>query len=173
MRRSLRDGDPQSYAISLAFALLLASAPALGDALIPYMWVPMGQLFLFPLVVLIEAVVILGILSGTKLQAIGHSFLMNLASTAVGAALYLATGPFIGDRLYKFWWNTGFDWQSITAIGISLVFALVFFGVSWVVETIVLRRLRPASETGQVVKTTGIANAATYALLLALAIRGS
>lgn len=133
----------------------------------------MGQLFLFPLVVLVEAPIISAILRGTKAQAIGHSLLMNLASTLVGAALYVTTGPLIGDPLYQLWWNSGFDRQRITAIMISIVIAITLFGISWLVETVVLSRLRPAAALAQVMKTTGIANAVTYVLLMALALWGS
>jgi hypothetical protein len=133
----------------------------------------MGQVFLLPLVVLIEAAFIRAFLGGSRLLALWHSFLMNLASTLLGVAMYIATGPLIGDSLYNFWWRSGFDGQRVTAIFISAVFAVVLFAISWVIETIVLRRLRPASPGMQVVRTIGIANAVTYVVLMGLAVAGA
>ena len=170
MRLSAQRAVERCAAFALPSATIFLPETAHADALIPYMWVPFGQVFLFPLVVLAEAAVIWKMLAGTKLLAMGHSLVMNLASTLVGAALYVATSNLVGEPLYNFWWQSGLKWQGMVAAFISLVFALVLFGTSWLIEAAILKRLRPTVEPRRVVSACGYANALTYAALLGLAV---
>jgi len=165
-RNSLRD----SRSLLLLAVILVVSWPgvARADAIIPFLWVPLGQLVLFPVVVAIEAAVIWRLLAGRKLAAVWHSLLVNLASTLVGAALYFATEPSLLPALNRVWWQGSFEYQGLRTMLIALGYAVVLFAVSWLVEGLLLVRLRSSAPRQRVVVTVGVANAFTYILLIAL-----
>lgn len=158
------------HPVVLVTLLIVMTTPqtALADAIIPYLVVPMGQVFLFPLVVLLESLVLSCMIQGTWRRAVWHSFLINLASTLAGAALYFATMAVIGERIFNAWWKSGVEHQKMAAIVIALVFALALFGISWLIETVLLWRLRPTTDRRQAASACGVANGLTYAILLGL-----
>ena len=151
-------------AIGLCF-----SADAGADALIPYMAVPWGQVFLLPIVILIEAAILYALLGGTVRAILYQSFLANLASTIVGALLYVATTPLFGESLFSWWFKGEFASERVRNACIALLFAATLCGVSWLVESWVIARLRNTGFAA-VSRPSAWANLATYALLLALAL---
>src|SRR3954469_25605769 len=84
-------------------ALLLLTREVHADGIIPYMVVPVGQAFLFPVVVLVEAVVLWRMLKRSFGRSLVTSSLANLASTAAGAALYFISMPILGDSMWSLW----------------------------------------------------------------------
>jgi hypothetical protein len=142
---------------------------ACADAIIPYMAIPWGQLFLLPAVVFIEGLILNGLLGGGMLAAMFQSLLGNIASTALGAALYLATMPLVGDKLFQWWFKGGFASEAIRNACIALGFAVGLFCVSWVSETIIVAHLRRTTYRS-VGSAAAVANLATYILLLGLAL---
>ena len=151
-----------------AIALFPNSAKA--DAMIPYMVVPWGQVFLFPVVVIVEAVVLRTTFVGRFAPVLFQSFVANLASTLVGSLMYLATMNVVGERLFYWWFKGGFGTEAIRNAVIALAFAGVLWFVSWIVESAVIRRMRRASSIREVFRPVALANVVTYVLLLGLAI---
>lgn len=149
---------------------LCAPVEANANAIIPYMAVPWGQAFLLPIVILIEALVLWHLLSGRFPPVLGQSFVANLASTFVGAALYFATMPLVGERLFQWWFKGGFASEPVRNACVALVFAAVLWVLSWVVESLVIARLRKLEHWKRISRQCAIANLITYASLLGLAI---
>ncbi len=149
---------------------LCAPLEANANAIIPYMAVPWGQAFLLPIVILIEALVLWRLLSGRFPPVLGQSFVANLASTFVGAALYFATMPLIGEPLFQWWFKGGFASEAIRNACIALAFAGVLWVISWFVESLVIGHLRKLDNWKRVSRQCAIANLVTYASLLGLAI---
>jgi hypothetical protein len=151
------------------FGLLVPSA-ANANAIIPYMAVPWGQVFLLPAVVVIEGLILWRLLSGRLLPALGQSFVANLASTLVGAALYFATMPLVGESLFQWWFKGGFSSEAVRNAFIALTFAAVLWAVSWAVESIVIARMRKSPVWRGVSRPCAIANAVTYVSLFGLSL---
>jgi len=154
----------------MAAAISFCPAAAYADAIIPYMVVPWGQVFLLPLVVIVEAVILWRMLSGSFLSALGQSFVANLASTVLGAGLYFATLPAFGDPLFYWWFKGGFATKFIRNACIALSFAVALWFVSWVSESLVVARMRKVERWRIVLIPCAIANLVTYVGLLALAL---
>jgi len=152
--------------------VLLASIPLTvrANAIIPYMVVPWGQVFLLPLVILIEAFVLQRLLSGSFRSNLFQSFVANFASTILGAVLYLTTQGIIGERLFHWWFKGGFSSEAIRSACIALLFAILLWLTSWLSEAALLTRLRKSNTSGKVWFACAIANLVTYVLLLALAV---
>ncbi|MEK7234460.1 MAG: hypothetical protein AAB268_11635, partial [Elusimicrobiota bacterium] len=93
----------------LVIQLMLFPLGAHANAIIPYMIVPWGQVFLLPLVIIIEGVILQRLLGGKLRSILFQSFAANLLSTALGAALYFATMPLVGNRLFDWWSSGGFS----------------------------------------------------------------
>jgi hypothetical protein len=147
----------------------LAPLSAHADAMIPYMVVPWGQVFLLPLVVIVEAAIIRGFLGGGVIAVTLQSLVANVASTIVGALIYISGMSLIGDPLFTWWFKGGLGTEAIRAALISLSFAAALWAISWAVESLVISRMRKTA-LSVVAKPCAIANAATYVLLLALAL---
>lgn len=156
-----------------ALFVIAACVPAVAsaNALIPYMAVPWGQAFLLPLVVLIEAP-FLRQEPVTFGRAALQSFLANLASTIVGAGLYFVTMPLVGDHLFNFWFKSQVASETFRGLLIAVGFAAVLGALSWLIESMVVARIRKA-ERQTVAWPCAKANLATYALLLLLALVAS
>ena len=152
--------------------VLLACMPiaAHANAIIPYMVVPWGQVYLLPLVILIEAVVIQRIMSGSFRSNFFQTLIANLASTALGALFFLITERIIGESLFRWWFKGEFSSEAIRSASIALLFAIFLWIFSWLSETALLIRLRKSNSSGNLWFACAIANLVTYALLLTLAI---
>jgi hypothetical protein len=133
------------------------------------MVVPWGQVFLLPLVVVVEAAILRGFLGGGILGIALQSLVANVASTVVGALIYFAGMSLVGEPLFTWWFKGGLGTEAIRAALISLSFAAALWAISWGVESFVISRMRKTT-LAVVAKPCAIANAATYVLLLALAI---
>lgn len=153
-----------------AAALVFVASEARADAILPYAIVPAGQIFLFPIVVLIEAGVFRWTLSGTVLGLLWQSFVANAVSAVGGFALQAATGRFIDDPVFTWWFKGGFGTEAIRNAIIALGYAAVLFAMSWAIEAWVISRLRKSASLAEVLRPCGWANFATYGGLLALAL---
>jgi hypothetical protein len=151
--------------------LLLGAVPlyARADAMIPYMVVPWGQVFLLPLVIIVEGVILRGFLGGGTVAVMLQSTVANVASTIVGAALYMSGMPLIGDPLFTWWFKGSFGTEAVRSALISLSFAAILWVISWALETFIISRMRRVA-LNVVGKPCAIANVTTYGLLLALAL---
>lgn len=151
------------YIIFTGIAVFLPAA-ASANALIPYMAVPWGQLFLFPMVVLIEAPFIRTetIKFG---RALFHSLIANIASTIVGAGLYLATMPHIDDQIFNYWFKGQGGTETFRGLVIALGLAGVLGVLSWVIESVALARLRKINRN-EVALPVAKANLVTYSILV-------
>jgi hypothetical protein len=151
--------------------LFLALAPlsANANAIIPYMVVPWGQVVLLPLVVVIEAAILRALIGGGVLAITLQSLVANVASTIVGALLYVGGMSLVGEPLFTWWFKGGVGTESIRAALISLSFAAALWVVSWAVESAAISRMRKVTFRA-VAKACAAANGATYVLLLALAL---
>jgi len=160
------------YKLFLAVLLSLIVIPrtAYANAIIPYMVVPWGQLFLLPIVVLIEAIVLSKLLHDKLRATLFQSFIANIVSTIVGAVLLLATTPLIGDRLFEWWFKGGFSSEAVRSACIAIAFTIVLWTVSWTSETIVIARMRKASSIRALTFPCAIANSTSYAMLLVIAL---
>ena len=158
------------YFIWIGIPLAIIPIAAQADAIIPYMTVPWGQLFLLPLVILIEAVVLHRMLNGTFNSSLFQSFIANLGSTILGALLHLIIQGVIGEQLFHWWFDGGFSTQTVRNASIAFLFAIFLWLVSWLSETVMLARLRKLNSISTVWLASAIANLFTYTLLLALAI---
>ena len=149
-------------------AFAFAAYPSIGhaNAIIPYLWVPIGQLFLFPLVVAAESWLVWLSLKGGFRRILWRVLLANLASTAVGAALYFLSMPLVGKPLWDIW--NKFDTPA--AIIISFLIAAVLFGVSWLVETKVMVHMLHEVEKKRVRSAMLSANLVTYLVLWSLSV---
>jgi hypothetical protein len=154
----------------VAAAISFCPVAAHADAIIPYMVVPWGQVFLLPLVVIVEAVVLWRMLRGRFLSALGQSFVANLASTVLGAGLYFATMAAFGEPLFYWWFKGGFATKTVRNACIALGFAVALWFVSWIVESLVVARMRKVESWRIVLIPCAIANLVTYVGLLALAL---
>lgn len=141
-----------------------------ADAIIPYMVVPWGQVFLLPIVILVEGFILRSMLGGNFRSNLFQSLVANVASTILGAALYLATMPLVEESLFTWWFKGGFSAKAVRNACIALAFACVLWAISWVSETLVIARMRKANSIKEIAFPCAIANLSTYALLLALAI---
>lgn len=156
-------------AAMLGCTVIGMSASASADAIVPFMAVPGGQVVLLPLVIVLEGFVLRHVLGGPTGGALFQSLLANLVSTALGAALYLATMPALGEGFFH-WWSRGtFATEPVRGLCIALGFAVALWIVSWASETWVVARLRN-TRFAAVSKAIAWANLATYVLLLALAL---
>ena len=153
-------------------SVLLAIIPitARADAIIPYMVVPWGQVFLLPLVILMEAFILQRFLSGSFRSNLFQSFVANLASTVLGAVLYWTTQEIIGERLFHWWFKGGFSSEAIRSACIALSFAMFLWLISWLSEAALLTRLRKPNSSGKLWFACAVANLVTYVLLFALAV---
>lgn len=149
---------------------MCAPLTARADAMIPYMVVPWGQVFLLPVVIFVEGAILRSLLGGKVLSTLLQSFVANLVSTTLGAALYYATMPLVGDRLFYWWFKGGFASEAVRNACIAIVFAVVLWTISWLSETLVIARMRKANSIKEIAFPCALANLATYALLLALAL---
>jgi len=143
---------------------------AYADAMIPYMVVPWGQVFLLPIVILIEAAILQRLLGGKFRTTIYQSSLANFTSTILGTALYLATMPLVGDRLFEWWFKGDFSSEAVRSACISVMFVLFLWTISWLSEAFVIARMRKVSSMRQIIFPSAIANLASYAMLLTLAL---
>ena len=146
------------------------SSESNADAIIPYLAVPWGQAFLFPLVVLLEASVLWPYLKGRFLPLLGQSLVANCASTLIGALLYVATMPLVGDTLFQWWFKGDFASEAIRNACIALAFVAILWTVSWIIESLIIGRMRKLASWKEVAKPCAIANVATYIPLLGLAL---
>ncbi len=146
------------------------SQQASADAIIPYMVVPWGQLFLLPVVVLLEAIILRLMLGGTVKSNLVQSFLANLASTAIGAVTYVVTSPIFGNAAFHWWFKGEYSTESIRSALIASAFAAVLWFVSWVSESFVIVRMRRGTSARPIISACAVANVVTYSSLLALAI---
>jgi hypothetical protein len=158
----------------LRFILLTAIAfciplDAQADAIIPYMVVPWGQAFLLPLVILVEATILRSLAGGKMLSCFFQSLIANIISTALGAALYLATMPLISEPLFYWWFKGGFASEAVRNACIALGFALVLWAISWSSETAIISRMRKTNFWG-IARACAWANLVTYIFLLGLAL---
>lgn len=170
MRHSYRARSfawPSSYLV--LFGLLVPSV-ANANAIIPYMAVPWGQVVLLPIVVVVEGLILWQLLSGRFPPALGQSFVANLASTLVGAALYFATMPLVGESLFQWWFKGGFSSEAVRNACIALTFAAVLWAVSWAIESVVIARMRKSLTWRGVSRPCAIANTVTYVSLFGLAL---
>lgn len=154
---------------SIIVLALCIPTEARADAIIPYMAVPWGQVFLLPLVILIEGIILRKLTGGSVLSALFQSFVGNVVSTALGAAIYFATMPYIGDRIFSWWFKGGFASEALRSACIALAFAVTLYAISWASEAAVISRLRKV-KFKEMVLPCALANLATYILLMVLAI---
>ncbi len=153
----------------LGVIVLCTPLTARADAIIPYMAVPWGQVFLLPLVILIEGSILYSVAGGRILSAMFQSFIANIVSTVLGAILYFATMPLVGDHLFQWWFKGGFASEAIRNASIALGFAVALWAVSWASETAVVSRLRKMPFKA-IAPAMAWANLVTYVLLLGLAL---
>ena len=147
-----------------------ACDPAMADAIIPYMVVPWGQVFLLPLVICLEAVVLRQFLRGSFKSNLFQSFIANLVSTALGAASYTLASGFLNSVVFEWWFKGGFSEESIRSALISLGFAVVLWIISWTSESVVIAKLRKETIAKSILIASAWANVLTYVLLLAIAV---
>lgn len=157
------------FLCSFIVIILCIPEEARADAIIPYMAVPWGQLFLLPLVITIEGVILRMLSGGSVLSAFFQSFVGNIVSTALGAAIYLATIPHIYDQVFTWWFKGGFASEALRNACIALAFALILYVISWISETIIISRMRKV-KFKELAFPCAITNLATYILLMFLAI---
>lgn len=155
--------------VGLGIIALCIPLEARADAIIPYMAVPWGQAFLLPIVILIEGIIIRKLAGGSVLSTLFQSFIGNIISTALGAVLYLATIPLVGERLFYWWFKGEFGSETLRNACIALAFATVLGAVSWSSETLVIARLRKVKFRDMALPCAW-ANLVTYILLLGLAL---
>lgn len=141
-----------------------------ADAMIPYMVVPWGQVFLLPIVIFVEGYILRSLLGGNFRSALFQSSVANLASTILGAALYFTTMPLVGENIFYWWFNGGFSSDAVRNACIAIVFAVVLWTISWLSETLVIARMRQANSNKGIAFPCAIANLSTYVLLLLLAL---
>jgi hypothetical protein len=156
-------------AILILWALFLLPRAGHADGIIPYMVVPFGQTFLFPVVVLIEAVVLWRMLGNSFYRSLVTAFLANLASTVAGVALYFISTPILGDSM----WNLWRKYHTAGALGLSIAIAVVLYSMSWALEKYVISTREPQISSALVSKTSAIANLVTYVPLLLLSFPGA
>lgn len=120
------------------FIVLLLPQSALANAIIPYMAAPWWQLFLFPLVVLIENMILNRVIEKSFWFSLLLCLISNLVSTIVGFVLYVLTMIQFGDNIFQWWAHNGIASGKIRGILISLGFTLGLFVISWVSETLVI-----------------------------------
>lgn len=142
---------------------------ARANAIIPYMVVPWGQLFLLPLVIFIEGKILHKLAGGKTSTALLQSLVANIISTAVGALIYLATMPLIEEKLFQWWFKGGFGSEALRSAFIALVFAIVLYFISWLSETAIIARMRKAQFKKMAIPCA-TANLITYVLLLGCAL---
>lgn len=169
----VRQGDALSVGRcgKTVIGALLVAAPALAvaDAIIPYLVVPWGQLFLLPLVCFVEGAILYVQLGGSFWHAQLQSLVANIFSTLIGAGIYLLTSQWFATPLFHWWFKGGFATEAMRSAAIALGYAGILLAISWSSEAVIVGRLRrrPLSEVSWAV---AIANATTYGLLLLLAI---
>lgn len=154
-------------ALSFVAAVLLPQS-AYANAIIPYLWVPVAQVFLFPIVILAESWLLTRWLKTTFWPTAGKCFVANLASTVVGAALYFSSMPLIGEPMWNFW----HQYETPAAAAFSLAIATVLFLISWLVEAVVIWLWSRTIPRNTVWRFVGYSNAVTYAILLAFSFFG-
>jgi hypothetical protein len=155
------------YAAWLLVLVALAG-PAHADALLPYVVVPYAQVFLFPVIVIIEFVVLLLILKGRWWKVLLQSLLVNLASTLVGVGLSYATLMVVGDQIYAAWSKVSFERERVVGIETSIGIAVLLFFLSWVIESFLLVRLRRVDPRRKIWVASAIANVVSYIGLVSL-----
>jgi hypothetical protein len=164
------DTMPSSKRFPIVPILLVAMAAlpqtAYANAIIPYLWVPVAQVFLFPVVVLAEAWLLSRWLKTAFWPTAGKCLVANLASTVVGAVIYFSSMPLIGEPLWNFWRQ----YETPAAAALSLAFGAVLFMISWVVEAAIFTPWSRAIPRKVVWRYVGYSNAATYACLLTLSL---
>lgn len=150
--------------------LIPFSSMAYADAIIPYMVVPWGQVFLLPLVIFVEAIVLQRLLGGTARSNFYQSFVSNLISTVLGVVLYFATMPMVGEGLFYWWFKGDFSTESFRNACIALMFTVVLWLVSWLSEAAVIERMRNDGSAGHIRSASAVANLVTYAMLFLIAV---
>ena len=123
-----------------------------------------------PLVVAVEGVALWRFLGGRFPPALGQSFVANVVSTLVGAAVYFAAMPLFGQTLFDWWFKGVFATEAVRNLLIAVAFAVVLFIVSWLLESAVVARLRKAGSWRAVARQCAIANLITYVALISLAV---
>lgn len=151
-------------------SLVCIPLQAHADAIIPYMVVPWGQVFLLPLVILIEALILRSLLHEKFRTSLNQSFIANLASTFFGVVLYILTMPLFGNLLFEWSFKGGFSTETIRNAFIAFAFAIVLWTISWLSEKTVIFRMRKTSSMKDVSFSCAVANLVSYALLLTLAL---
>ena len=157
---------PIKKVVLVALAVVVLPSTANANAIIPYLWVPVGQLFLFPVVVAVEGWLVWLSLRVGFWRILWRVLLANLASTAVGAALYFSSMPLVSKPLFDIWSK----YQAPASIIISFLIAVILFGVSWLVETMVMARMLREVEKKRVWFSMLRANLATYLVLWSLSV---
>jgi len=153
---------------AIYFSCFVLTMPTLvwADALIPYLVVPLGEVLLFPLVVIIETLFVWILLEMPFWGALWRTFIANLASTAFGAILYFISMPLIGNPLWDVWTK----YKTAAAILISLSFAIILCIISWLIESVVVASLMRDTEKRRIYITYLKANICSYALLWLLSL---
>lgn len=157
--------------LRMSAAVAIVPAVAHADAIIPYIVVPWGQALLLPIVVIIEGLILVVLLGGRVTATMLQSLVANVASTLVGGIIYLGTMAFAGEPMYMWVFRAGpfGKGRAIRTTLLSFAFAAVLFAISWTVESWVIARMRQTTIRA-VARPCALANAATYVLLLALAL---
>jgi hypothetical protein len=143
---------------------------AIADAIIPYMVVPWGQVFLLPLVICLEAVVLWRFLHASFKSNLFQSFITNLVSTALGAVSYILASGFLNGVVFEWWFKGGFSKESIRSAIISFGLAVVLWIISWTSESVVIAQLRKKTISKSILIASAWANVLTYVLLLVIAV---
>lgn len=154
------------WSISLVCLPLQAHA----NAIIPYMVVPWGQVLLLPVVILIEALILRRLLREKFRTSLYLSFIANLASTILGAVLFVITMSVVGNFLFE-WSFTGNSFLETTRNNVvALLFAIFLWTISWLSEKAVILRMGKTNSITNISFSCAVANLVSYALLLTLAI---
>jgi hypothetical protein len=155
--------------MGLSALILCAPLEAWADAIIPYMAVPLGQVFLLPIVILIEGIILRKLAGGRTAATFFQSFVGNVASTAIGAAIYFVAIPPFGEQLFYWWFKGGFGSEALRNALIAFAFAFVLYTISWSCETMVIARIRRVKFKNMMLPCAW-ANLFTYVLLLGCAV---
>ena len=121
--------------------VLIIPSNAVANAIIPYMSVPWGQMFLFPLIVLIESIVLTVAIRKPFWISLTVSIIANLISTVLGAVIYVMTMIKISHHLFPWWANGHIGSKEIRSLIIAFLFTGLLFVISWASETFVISRV--------------------------------
>lgn len=164
--------NSRTFALRLGWIAIIAFCvcdSAQADAIIPYMVVPWGQVFLLPLVISLEAIVLWKLLRGSFKSNLFQSLIANIVSTVLGAFSYVLVSGFFGNVVFEWWFKGGFSEESIRGALISFGLAVVLWIISLVSEAFVIGRLREITISKPILVASAVANTLTYVLLLTMA----